>query len=433
MKKYNNLLKCTYNYIFKNKQVTTKQIWEFQKSLNNIVTECGLKNGSIYDAKALIKRNKENKICFGGKKLFTDYQNKLITKEELDIKRLLPINSIGEAKQKANRHFKIIDLQQMIFQPTKNIKISLNLENYKNKAKDIEKLITLQNNKQIPITYKLDLNYVYITFDLNKIREVKQYKFMENRVFGIDLNPNYIGYSIVDWKNENKYKIINSAAISIKDLNDYDNSLKGKGLSSQSKERKYITNKRNYEIVKIVQNLVKTIKHYHCEIVAIENLSIKSSDKERGKRYNRLCNNQWNRQKLYQQLEKYCKLNNIKIIKINPAFSSFIGNLVFRNEQLFDACLSSIEIGRRAYEFNLQYIKKTKNKKKNIIFPELHVVKDRINHALEVLNYSEKYENLKELYYQLKNRKLKYRFPLENYKEVFRLFSQKSFITLYSF
>ena len=132
-------------------------------------------------------------------------------------------------------------------------------------------------------------------------------------------------------------------------------------------------------------------------------------------------------------MEKYCKLNNIKIIKINPAFSSFIGNLVFRNEQLFDACLSSIEIGRRAYEFNLQYIKKTKNKKKNIIFPELHVVKDRIEHALEVLNYSEKYENLKELYYQLKNRKLKYRFPLENYKEVFRLFSQKSFITLYSF
>ena len=433
MKKYNNLLKCTYNYIFKNKQVTTKQIWDFQKSLNNVITECGLKNGSIYDAKALMERNKENKICFGGKKLFTDYQNKLITKEELNIKRLSPINSIGEAIQTGNRHFKLIDINHIIFHPTKNIKINLNLENYKNRAKDIEKLIELQNTKQIPITYKLDLDYVYITFDLNKVREINSYKPVENRVFGIDLNPNYIGYSIVDWKDEKKYKIIDSAVISIKDLNDYDNSLKGKGLSSQSKERKYITNKRNYEIIKIVQNLVNTAKHYHCEIVTIEDLTIKSSDKERGKSYNRLCNNQWNRHKLYEQIQKYCKLNNIKIIKIDPAFSSFIGNLVFRKEQLFDACLSSIEIGRRGYEFNLQYIKKTKNKKKNIIFPELHVVKDRIEHALEVLNYSEKYENLKELYYLLKNRKLKYRFPLENYKEVFRLFSQKSFINLYNF
>ena len=433
MKRYNNLLKCTYNYIFKNKDITTKQIWEFQKSLNNVVTECGFKNGSIYDAKALIERSKGNRICFGGKKLFVDYRKGLISKEELNIKRLLPINSVGEALHKGNRHFRIVTTNEILFQPTRNIKISLNLSRYKNRIKDLEKLIELQNQEIIPITYKLDLEYIYITFDLNKVREITQYKFIENRIFAIDLNPNYIAYSIVDWKNELDYKVVSSKVLSLKDLNDYDNSLKGKGLSAQSKERKYITNKRNYEVIKIAQNLVNTAKHYHCEIVAIEDLSIKSSDKERGKLYNRLCNNQWNRHKLYEQIQKYCKLNNIKIIKIEPAFSSFIGNLVFRDEQLFDACLSSIEIGRRGYEFNLQYIKKTKNKKKNIIFPELHVVKDRIEHALEVLNYSGKYENLKELYYQLKNRKLKYRFPLENYTKVFRLFSQKSFINLYNF
>ena len=147
MKKYNNLLKCTYNYIFKNKNVTTKQIWELQKSLNNVTTECGFKNGSIYEAKALIERNKETKVCFGGKKLFTNYRNNLITKEELNVKRLSPINSVGEAKQKGNRHFRIISSTQILFQPTKDIKINLNLSKYKNRIKRFRKTDRITKSK----------------------------------------------------------------------------------------------------------------------------------------------------------------------------------------------------------------------------------------------------------------------------------------------
>ena len=315
----------------------------------------------------------------------------------------------------------------------RNNHIKLNLENYKNYKKNLLKLIELQNNKEIAITYKLDLEYIYITFDLNKVKEIKPYKPIENRIFAIDMNPNYIGYSVVDWLDEMNYKIINSGVISIKDLNDYDNSLKDKGLSSESKERKYISNKRNYEICGIAKRLSQLCKHFKCEIFSIEDLNIKASDRCRGTRFNRLCNNQWCRGKFTQVLEKYCKLNSIKLQKVIANYSSFLGNIIYRQENLPDMVLSSIEIGRRGYEFNLQYIKKEKDKKKNIIFPDLTLVKDRINHALEVLKYSESWDNLQKLYYSLKNLKLKYRVSLDENLKFFRLTYRKSFINLYSF
>ena len=44
------------------------------------------------------------------------------------------------------------------------------------------------------------------------------------------MNPNYIGWSVIDWKTSENYNIIDSGVISIKILNDYDNSLKGKRI-----------------------------------------------------------------------------------------------------------------------------------------------------------------------------------------------------------
>ena len=63
----------------------------------------------------------------------------------------------------------------------------------------------------------------------------------------MDLNPNYIGWSIVDWKSESEFDVIKSGVYSIKKLNDKDFSLKNKGYSSESNERKYISVKRNFE------------------------------------------------------------------------------------------------------------------------------------------------------------------------------------------
>jgi hypothetical protein len=95
--------------------------------------------------------------------------------------------------------------------------------------------------------------------------------------------------------------------------------------------------------------------------------------------------------------------------------------------------LSSIEISRRAYEFNLQYIAKTKLKKKNIIFPDISLFQDRLEKSLEEFNLKIEGRSFEKLYYFLKNAKIKYRVPLNQWSGVFSLKHVKSMVNCYQF
>jgi hypothetical protein len=80
-------------------------------------------------------------------------------------------------------------------------------------------------------------------------------------------------------------------------------------------------------------------------------LKINSDDKNKGKKFNKLVNNLWNRNALVNNLIKRCNIFNIKLLKVKPEYSSFIGNFLYRSLNLPDMVLASIELGRRAYEF----------------------------------------------------------------------------------
>lgn len=325
-----------------------------------------------------------------------------------------------------------------MFKPSRNEHFILELESVgKNYKLYLNKLINLQENNQISITYKLSKDFVYITFDLNKLISFKESIKIKDRYFSIDMNPNYIGWTVIDWIESNSYNIIDKGVISLKRLNDYDESLKGKGFSSENKKRKYINNKRQYEVINISHKLVKTANHYKCYNFVMEDLSIKNSDKSKGRRFNRLCNNQWCRTTLISQIIKYCNLYKIKLLKVIPNYSSFVGNLVYRNELLPDMCLSSIEISRRGYEWNHQYIlkNKNKNKNKNIIFNDCEYSYNKINQSLEELNYFIEYSNILDLYNKIKKLKLKYRLSLDELpsSRVFSKIHTKSYQTFYKF
>ena len=258
---------------------------------------------------------------------------------------------------------------------------------------------------------------------------------VKDRYFSIDLNPNYIGYTVIDWVDSENYKIIDKGCISLKKLNDYDDSLFGKGFDSESKERKYITNKRKYETIDISHELVKIANHYQCEYFVTEDLSIKPKDNKKGKKFNKKCNNQWDRNLIVHQITKVCKLNKIKLLQVMPNYSSFIGNLVYRKEKLFDPILSSIEISRRGYEWVHQYILKDKEIEKNIIFGNFEKDKEVYRKSLEELGVDFPFETFQELYSQIKKSKVRYRFPLESCKNlaVFSKNSIRNYQTLYKF
>lgn len=78
-------------------------------------------------------------------------------------------------------------------------------------------------------------------------------------------------------------------------MNDYDFNLKGKGYSSESKKRQYISNKRQYETIQIVKNIVNKAIYYKCQLISCEDLNIKSKNTDKGKKFNKLVNNSWNR------------------------------------------------------------------------------------------------------------------------------------------
>ena len=427
-RQYSSCLHYVYNRTLEN--ISQKEIKEKVKSLSNInLLDSWFIQSAIFDAKVLCQ--KDNKIVFGGKKNFFNRLKGKISKDEYKLKRLSPIYSIGEVVNKsvkANRKFHIEqDLDIITFKPNKSTRIELKLIGIGNRKSILSKLYQKQERKEIKITYKLDSQHIYISFDEQDIYNF-DYPKIENGIISIDLNPNYIGWSIVDWKSSSEFNIIKSGVYSIKHLNDLDFNLKGKGFNSSSKERIYLSNKRQHEILEISKNLINKAIYYKCQIFSMEDLSIKSSDKENGKHFNKLVNNLWCRNTLVNNLTKRCNIFKIKLLKVKPEYSSFIGNFIFRSLNLPDMILSSIEISRRAYEFYNQYVIKTKNIKKNIIQPYISDFKDLIIKSLEDFNINEKFENLIDIYYFFKKMKFKYRLSFDNNQKFSRFFSNNSLI-----
>ena len=425
MKQYSSVQHFVYNRIQDSK--LQKDIKQQIKLLNNVdLLDSWFIQCSFYDIP------KKQKVIFGGKKNYFDRLKNNISKEQFKQKRLSPIYSIGEVVNKSvkgNRKFHIEqDLGNVTFKPNKSTKINLQFIGLNKRKQVLSKLYQKQERKEIKIAYKLDLEYIYIIFEETDIYNYET-KFIKNRVLSLDLNPNYIGWSIVDWKSENEFDVIKSGVYSIKKLNDKDFNLKNKGYSSESKKRKFLNNKRNFETIQIVKNIINKAIYYKCQLISIEDLNIKSKDLDKGKQFNKLSINLWCRNTFVNNLTKRCNIHNIKLLKVKPEYSSFIGNFLYRSLNLPDMILASIEIGRRGYEFYNQYISKTKQIKKNIIRPNLSMFNKLYLKSLEEFKLQPIYKDLIELYYFFKKSKLKYRLSIDQFNLQFSRFtSDKSYI-----
>lgn len=409
-KQYNNLLHLYYNRLKEDISETDCKHLQY----NNLdLMKSWFKQSCVKDASYLIKV-KDETVLFGGKFLFRQLLRKNISKEEFKEKRLVPLCSIGEGRCNGNRLFRMSeDCHTVFFNPSSKQKIKLNLFGVGKRIKILQKLYLHQQLKDTPITYKLDKKYVYISFDESLLQEDLM-KPIQNRIFSIDMNPNYIGWSIADWKTSEQFDIIDKGVISLKNINDVEKEYKKLKLPSTSKERKHLNNKREFETLEVSKFIVDIAKHYRCECFGIEDLTIKSKDNKQGKSFNKLVNNNWCRNKLVNNLRKRCNIFGIKFVEISPQYSSIIGNLVYRELELPDMVLSSIEISRRCYEFNLQYLKKVKEKTKNVIFLELtDSLLNKVKHSLEEVKCFVEFVDWKQITSTLKKSGFRYRFPLD--------------------
>jgi IS605 OrfB family transposase len=422
LKEFNSILRFSYNRFVDG--LNEKSIRHLIKSKNILnkfcdswFVQCALK-----EALYVFEKDNSGKVIFGSKTLFKKRIENKISKEEFKLSRLLPLTIQGESPQSGNRKFKldVLENNQIIFKPKFGIKIPIRLPKLRKKLKKQLCLIEdLSKQRQIPFSIKLHFDYIIISYDETKTVFEKNKTLKNNRIFGIDLNPNYLGWSVLEFGKNDNFKILDSGIIENKELN------KNLKVSSNSKKQIYQNNKKTFELFEISKFLINKCIFYQCKKFSLEKLEILTKDHKKGRKFNRLINNCWNRNKLISNLNKRCNLNKIEFIQVNPVYSSFIGNLL-HGDRFPDMVSSSIEISRRGYH----------KFKSGWFYPKLIDFDDLSNLWKKEINQKNLiFKNWKELFQITKTLKLKYRSSLEDFKESYRVFSLnniKSKILLYS-
>ena len=379
------------------------------------------------EATQLISSN--DKVIFGGKKNFLDRCRGRISKEEFKTRRLSPFYCIGDKEHHGNRNFRIQkDLDSILFQPSRDIRFDLKLEygERRNLKKVLKKIFDLQVGCKAPVTFKLGLEHVYISFDEKDVFGVHRTRQVRDRIMAIDMNPNYVGWSVVDWRGENEYRIIKSGVYSFKKLNNVEWDLKRLKLPSTDRKRKYAANKLRHETFEVAKNLVDKARYFQCETFSVESLDMKSGNSGMGTYQNKIRNNRWLRKKLVENIRKRCATRGIHFQEVVAAYSSFIGNILFRKSGSPDMVNASIEIGRRGYEFKRQFTDRKISRLGNTVFPRMAKFVDTVSESLEEFGSEEKFESWKEMYSSFKNSGMMYRVPLQGDERWFQLKNKKS-------
>ena len=157
-------------------------------------------------------KNKENpeKLKFGD----VDRRKKLlITHEEFKQSRLRGVFSEGEiGNYKGNRYFEIdIENKCIIYKRSRSQHIMLKIvEKLSDKRKSVlSSLQLVMFNRESPISFRIKKNKVFISYDETIVEKSKKLNDLkQNRILGIDLNPNFIGLSILKFDNKNIFQVL---------------------------------------------------------------------------------------------------------------------------------------------------------------------------------------------------------------------------------
>jgi len=319
LNKFNNVVRYSYNRKVKDSITKLSDLENHVKSnMNNI--DC-------IDAswiKAAVKKSTElqteKKLYFGSKSKFFKRKFHKINNYNKD----LPIEMRGSSNDKGNRKAKL-DGNTFIFKPYKGLEFSIELKLSGNEKRMLN--IIQEESKLSKNYFNFEINEKYVWISFNE-PVMEKHNFKKDRYLGIDLNPNWIAISIMDKGKEEVYREL----IDLRKLN------------------KKSKSKKEYELSILNKHIVNICKGYHVEYVCIEDLSIRSSNKGLGRRYNKLLNNDWNRNYLVNNLVKWLNINSIKHLMVNPFYTSFVGQV--KNIEDYDSIAASKEVGYRGYLMN---------------------------------------------------------------------------------
>ena len=359
---------------------------------NSWFIQCAIKEGA-----ALYKLNGNKHILFGGKNNLHQYMRGIIDKTTFKYRRMFPIGIQGEKQRKGNRLFTFdLDNQRLVYKPSKDRHVEIKFLPMRNKiSEELTKVQELIGQNKLTVSVKLSDKYVWLTYDETMIRDERYTKLQSKRLLGIDMNPNYIGLSIIEFDKNDEFTVLHKQVFDLSKLT------LSSGKDSTDSKTKYLTNKLKYETIAIAHEISKLVNLWKCKTVTIEDLSIKPSDKKKCNNFNRLCNNKWERNLFVSKLKMLANIHKFQLTEVNPAYSSQVGNIAYGDENTPDMVAASIEIARRAYrKFD-----------KGWFYPKFNI-QFRDEQWKQTLG---SVENWKELFQKIKESKLKYRFQLLDY------------------
>jgi len=334
-------------------------------------------------------REFDGKRIFGGRKNFIRRLKGLISKKEWKESRLENLYLIGEGTQSGNRKF-VFNTDSIIFKPSKGIKFELALPNLHGfYSKDYANLVEAATNKVQAITISLNKTHLFLSYDETKLETARTKKIIQGRYLGVDLNPNYIGVSFFD----EHLRLLDTKLYNFKQLT-------GKHINSD---------KQKHELREVAIDIGKTAQHYQIQYLFVEDLQFKQGDSGLGRGFNRLTKSQFLINEFTRMLAKYGK-----VVKVNAAYSSTIGNIV--HSEYPDPIAASMEIARRGIESRV--VKGSKR-----FYPQL-VSKEVLERRWKDVLWPN-FGSWIDLHAFLKETGLKYRVPIPDIG-MFRLFSSKS-------
>ena len=406
---YSSIVRYAFNRLQENNSTTLT----YQDVCSKFDLNSHLCNCAVREAQGIIKRFKKEelpkKFYFGE---FKRYIKGLITKDEFKQSRNLGLFSEGEQGSKGNRLFKIDLINQVIiYKRSRKEHIPLKIkEKLSDKRKRLlESIHLVMINRLSPVSFRVKDDNLYISYDESIVESYKCFKDLkQNRILGIDLNPNYIGVSILEFQSDNSFQVIHKQVFDISELNEIGS-----------------TNKVRYEIQQIDNEILKLCKHFKVSKLVVEDLKFKKSNKFWSKKLNKLCKNKFRYSPIKQHLQTLCNVYGVEFIEVNSAYSSFVGNLCYGSNNTPDMIAASIELARRGF----------KKFQKEWFYPPVVYI-ERIKEVLGNQWKKELKLNFNSwigLFNQIKKLELKYRFQLDGSMAVFSKTYYKKKVNLYKF
>ena len=412
LRKYNSVLHIAYNSLKDgvSQPSIKKDINEKFVGLNSfiiqnaIVQAQGILTSHLTQKKEYEKKNpgkKLKEVLFGGRANLRRYLKGYISKDEFKSNRLKPMLIAGETRQKGNRLFDLdFENNQVVFKPKRGIKIPIQFVYSRKQKEELLRVQELCLRKEFSVAIGLSKDYVTFCVDEEWLNGNKNFyiNLKENRVLGIDQNPNYLGLSIIEFNKNNEFKILHKRIYDLSKLT------KKSEKSSNDKKSRYLVNKRKFETINLAYEVDKLVNEWKCKKVVIEDLQFNNGFKSRA--LNRLCKNSWDRCLFENKLKMLSKIHGYDLVEVNPAYTSQIGNILYGDDKTPDMIAASIEIARRGY----------KKFEKGWFYPDFRKSINLMNEQWKQTSLDISAKDWKDLFKLIKESGLKYRISLDRCK-----------------